>query len=131
MKKLLFIPALALMLSCSGDDSNESTNQSKNYFNPPTWIQGNWKHDNSDAIPDYRFTSDDFIDLDNGEPLLSYKKQFETLEKAGQKIQVTENISETKYYVQTNIGINFHFDKIASNKIKYTEDQNMTLVKVQ
>ena len=121
MKYLYFVLFLAL-IACSSSD--ESSNNSNQFFNPPNWIQGTWGQINDDPyyeIPNFRFKSDDFCTIASNTELC-FKESLTLSANNGGDVNVEENITSTSYEVtinQISQTINFKFIKISDNNIEF------------
>lgn len=118
MKKLTLIVMMAIAtLSCSSNE-DEIVKQEKQFFNPPTWIQGKWYKDGT-AL--YKFTKDDFYTI-SGSSETSYKSILEQGESNGAKSSVDESISDTNYDFVIKSGVanyEYKFKKITDTKIQW------------
>ena len=97
MKKVLFLFVTLLMISCSSDDDSQTTNS---FINPPDWIIGTWLDESEPAfsqIGGFQFTHDNLIDLDaNGDVFLNLKEGLQESVDAG-AITTNEIITNTVY----------------------------------
>lgn len=118
MKKLTLILMMAITtLSCSSND-DEVVKQEKQFFNPPTWIQGKWY---KDGTPLYKFTQDDFYVI-AGSNETSFKAILQQGESGGTKSSVDESISDTNYDFVIKSGAanyEYKFKKITDTKIQW------------
>lgn len=124
MKKLFLFLFLTVCLSaCSGDDNANGSGNSGNNLNPPAWIQGTWQMESAmgTAQIGFRFTSNDVCNM-NSTMFTCYKEMIDHLNRSQLYANVTEEISDTKYYVEiTNINTtnSYQFEKISANRIKW------------
>lgn len=145
MKKLiLLLFVFATLIGCS-DDNTENPNKTENYFNPPSWIQGEWGLDLGDGqiMPQMKFTNDDFIILiGDGSTFsqgVSYKELLSNM-SYGKKPTVKEVVSATKYYFKINLSasvslpttynLEFRLEKIGADKLFWVNNPASTIEKV-
>lgn len=145
MKKLiLLLFVFATLIGCS-DNNTENPNKTENYFNPPSWIQGEWGLDLGDGqiMPQMKFTNDDFIILiGDGSTFsqgVSYKELLSNMSH-GKKPTVKEEVSATKYYFKINLSasvslpttynLEFRLEKIGADKLFWVNNPASTIEKV-
>lgn len=145
MKKLiLLLFVFATLIGCS-DNNTENPNKTENYFNPPSWIQGEWGLDLGDGqiMPQMKFTNDDFIILiGDGSTFsqgVSYKELLSNM-SYGKKPTVKEEVSATKYYFKINLSasvslpttynLEFRLEKIGADKLFWVNNPASTIEKV-
>lgn len=114
MKKLFLLVFAVVLLSCSGDDSNNSDSY---YFNPPQWIQGSW----SNGISGFAFKEHDFCSTTSSTTVCidSYLKTSASTISVSTEEPVK---SETEYKFSYTMGGNtqsYRFRKVSDTKIEY------------
>lgn len=106
-----------LLTACSSNNDEDTKVVQKNYFNPPTWIQGTWKVSGTNTSY-VQFTKDDYILLN---PYTSYKSLMEQTAATGQSAKVDETINDNLYQFVITAGISsgtYKFTKVSSTKIQ-------------
>lgn len=124
MKKLLLLCSMCFLLSCSNsDDSNGSSNQD---FNPPAWIQGDWKQENDLGIQGvlFNFYAHDFCFTNLGTVKQCQQQMVNLYRNQSNAVSVTENITATTYTAEiTYFGGQstiFSFKKLGTNQFEWT-----------
>ena len=122
MKKiLLLLITITFLTGCRSDDDNGNT--SKEFFHPPSWIQGKW---GVDGMALHRFTNDDFLlVLSNTET--SFKGLLQQNANMGMVASVDETINDSNYNFIIKYGgggtptqqTEYKFKKISSTKIEW------------
>lgn len=118
---LILLFSINFLISCNSDDDNTNTQQSNNFFNPPSWIHGKWLVDDSNMIFGFEFTDDNFIILQSGANI-NYGEILEMQEGMGVNVNTIENISNTKYKVEIVIqgtSTTYNFEKVTPTIIEH------------
>lgn len=117
-----------MILSCSSSDDSSSSSD----FNPPAWIQGNWKEEN-DIDLGLKFSSNNVIII-NPTIETSLQGLIDTSRKAG-TTSVDETISNTSYSVKLNFyggsSTTYTFNKTSTNKIVWSQIAGLDVVYIK
>ncbi len=135
MKKLIlfFVALLGLLIfvSCSSDDAPATNAQIQ--INPPSWIQGTWRLDNSSSNGHaFRFTSNDVTVI---QPAIqqSLRGQLQAYLDAGQTVSTTEESSESTYKLISNFpggqSTVYSFTKVSANEIVWDVAPSLSYTK--
>lgn len=140
MKKFYIILILMLITlvstqSCTVDrDSTETAKLSeKQYFHPPTWIQGTWKYApiNPNEVGFYfKFTNSDFISISSGGTETSWTKKFDN---SIDNEEVTESSSDSFYtfIIKDNSSSQtWEFKKISNTELEYRVSPTLNWIKL-
>ena len=132
--KLLFLLGLFITLfSCSTNNDSLLADEEpvpSNYFNPPSWIQGTWRVNNT-STSYMKFTGDDFQLM---LPPTSYKAVLTQTASNGQTAKVIETISETDYNFTIITGMSegtYKFKKLNSTQVQTVNPTGQTLILVK
>lgn len=133
LKKLILSLCIIFIFSCSSDD--DSSANSINSINPPSWLQGKWLAENPDGSPlgnGFEFTSNDVIVITIVSEQ-SQKDYVEYLESLNQEVSVSETSSDNSYTLSIDISfgqnIVYAFNRISDTEITWLAVNNSVFTK--
>ena len=135
MRKIIYFLIAITLLGCSSNEDSDDSNTNgsdDNSFNPPTWIQGVWMHDNGVIGVDFR--TNDFCNV-----ILNTNSCYKGLIELYADVpnfdtNVYEEISESRYYFVFTWGPNEYvheYEKLSENTINSISSGQVTLLTKQ
>jgi hypothetical protein len=114
-KRVVLLLLILLALSCSKEEVQEIQRIS---VNPPKWIKGYWlSKDEKIKHIGWRFTDNDFIEIDTEGTEISKIKTYRVLKLLGYQVKIDEIRNSSEYIVRIDIDNRstiFRFKKVSS-----------------